>query len=311
MQPLNSIMFRRTAELNREKKSMLAAGLAYSIFGLSYLFSKKALNVTEPAILLSCRFLVTLLVLNILALTGIMKLRLKGKKLLGPIMLGVLQPVLYFIFENYGLKYTTTSFTGIISSMSPVFGAILGVIILKEKPNIKQWVCIFISIAGVLMVSLGTSSGENTIAGCLCLLAAYFVGALYSIIVRKLSEDYSSFELTYIMFTVGFIFFAAMSLVTYKGEAIRMAYDALSHSDFIISILYLGGVASVGAYMLVNYSLSSLTVTRSTVFSSFATIVSVLSGVIIMKDPFTAVSAVAFVFILAGVAGVNMFAKKE
>lgn len=297
--------------MNLEKKSMLAAGLAYSIFGLSYLFSKMALNVTEPAILLSCRFLVTVIVLNILGLTGIMKLKLKGKKLMGPVLLGLLQPVLYFVFENYGLKYTTTSFTGIISSMSPVFGAILGVIMLKEKPNIKQWICIFISIAGVLMVSLGTSSGENTIAGCLCLLAAYFVGALYSIIVRKLSKDYSSFELTYIMFTVGFIFFSAMSIVSYRGETFTMVYDAFTHSEFIIAILYLGGVASVGAYMLVNYSLSKLTVTRSTVFSSFATIVSALSGVILMKDPFTAVSAVAFVLILGGVAGVNLFANKE
>ena len=102
-----------------------------------------------------------------------------------------------------------------------------------------------------------------------------------------------------------------MSIVSYRGETFTMVYDAFTHSEFIIAILYLGGVASVGAYMLVNYSLSKLTVTRSTVFSSFATIVSVLSGVILMKDPFTVISAVAFVLILGGVAGVNLFASKD
>ena len=63
-------------------------------------------------------------------------------------MLGVLQPVMYFVFENYGLKYTTTSFTGIVSSVSPIFTAILGAIMLKERPNMKQWACIGISIVG-------------------------------------------------------------------------------------------------------------------------------------------------------------------
>ena len=139
--------------MTREKKGMLAATVAYSIFGLSYLFSKMALDVTEPMILLAVRFTVTFFVLNLLVLCKIMKLDLKGKKLFGPILLGILQPVLYFVFENYGLKYTTTSFTGIVSSISPIFTAVLGVIFLREKPNWKQWICILLSIAGVMLVS--------------------------------------------------------------------------------------------------------------------------------------------------------------
>ena len=100
--------------MSEEKKGMLAAGVAYSIFGLSYLFSKMALNVTEPMILLCVRFSVTVVILNLLVVFRVLKLNLRGKKLLAPILLGVLQPVLYFVLENYGLKYTTTSFTGII-----------------------------------------------------------------------------------------------------------------------------------------------------------------------------------------------------
>lgn len=125
-------------DLTDERKGMLAAGVAYSIFGLSYLFSKMALGVAEPMILLCVRFTVTFLALNLLVLFRVLKLNLRGKKLMGPILLGILQPVLYFVFENYGLKYTTTSFTGIISSISPIFTAILGVFMLREKPTWKQ-----------------------------------------------------------------------------------------------------------------------------------------------------------------------------
>lgn len=297
--------------MTKEKKGMLAATIAYSIFGLSYLFSKMALGVTEPMILLAVRFSVTFVILNLLVAFKIMRLNLKGKNLLGPILLGVLQPVLYFVFENYGLKYTTTSFTGIVSSISPIFTAILGVIFLREKPNWKQWSCIVLSIMGVMMVSLGNTGGENTFAGCLCLLTAYFLGGFYSILVRKLSAQFSSFELTYIMFTVGFVFFAIMAFVTHGGDTILMLSAAVKSGKFIVACLYLGAAASVGAYMLANYSLATLPVSRATIFNSFATIVSVLSGVVLMGDPFTIVSAISFVMILGGVIGVNRFADEK
>ena len=297
--------------MTKEKKGMLAATIAYSIFGLSYLFSKMALGVTEPMILLAVRFSVTFVILNLLVAFKIMRLNLKGKNLLGPILLGVLQPVLYFVFENYGLKYTTTSFTGIVSSISPIFTAILGVIFLREKPNWKQWSCIVLSIVGVMMVSLGNTGGENTFSGCLCLLAAYFLGGFYSILVRKLSAQFSSFELTYIMFTVGFVFFVIMAFVTHGGDTILMLSAAVKSGKFIVACLYLGAAASVGAYMLANYSLATLPVSRATIFNSFATIVSVLSGVVLMGDPFTIVSAISFVMILSGVIGVNRFADEK
>ena len=294
--------------MTNEKKGMLAATAAYSIFGLSYLFSKMALEITEPMILLGIRFTVTFIILNLLVLFKVMKLNLKGKSLLGPVLVGIVQPVLYFVFENYGLKYTTTSFTGIISSISPIFTAILGVIFLKERPNLKQWICIVLSIIGVMMVSLGSTGGENTLAGCVCLLIAYFLGGFYSILIRKLSKEFSAFELTYIMFTVGFIFFAILAFAQYGRETIPMITSAVSNWKFLLSCLYLGGLASVGAYMLANYSLARLPVSRATIFNSFSTIVSVLSGVILMHDPFTIVSVIAFLMILGGVIGVNRFA---
>lgn len=295
--------------MNNEQKGMLAASVAYIIFGFSYLFSKMAMEVTEPMLLLASRFTVTFLVLNLLVLTRVLKLNLKGKSLLGPILIGILQPVLYFIFENYGLKYTTTSFTGMISAISPIFTAVLGALMLRERPNVKQWIGIVVSIAGVMMVSIGSTGGEsqNTPFGCICLLLAYFLGSFYSLMVRKFSRTFSPFELTYVMFTVGFVFFAILAFVQYGGSTLPMIGDALTHGKFILAILYLGAGASVGAYMLANYSLAKLPVARSTIFGNLSTVVSVLSGVIIMGDEFTWVSAVAFVLIMAGIWAVNKF----
>lgn len=296
--------------MTNERKGMIAATIAYCIFGLSYLFSNEALDVVrDPIILLSIRFAITFVALNILVVTKVLRLELKGKNLLPAIALGIIQPVLYFIMENYGLMYTSTAFTGMVSSISPIFSAIMGAVMLREMPTRRQWIFICISIAGVMMVSLGANEGQNTIFGCLCLLGAYLSGAFYSILVRKLSQTFSSFEITYIMFVVGFVFFGVFAFVKYGGETMQILANAVTNGKFIGSALYLGVLASVCAYMLVNYSLKHLPVARSTIFTSFSTVVSVASGVIIRGDKFSLVSGVAFALMLMGVWGVNKFAR--
>lgn len=299
--------------MTSEKKGMLAATVAYCIFGFSYLFAKLALSVegVEPMILLCARNTVSFIVLNLLVLTRIFKINFRGKNIWPAVCLGLLQPLIFSTLENYGVKFSTTSFTGLIASLAPVFSAILGVFLLREKPNWKQWLCIVLSIAGVMMVSVGGNDGENTVVGCLCLVGAYLVAALYSILSRKLSKGFTSVELTYVMFTVGFIGFTSMAFITYRAATVPMLVNAFSNRTFLISSLYLGILSAIVAYVLINYAISQLPVSRATIFSSFTTIISVLAGIIIMKDPFTWMSGVAFVLILFGVYGVNQFARKN
>ncbi len=295
-----------------ERTGMLAATVAYTIFGFSYLFSKTALNLTEPLILLSVRFTVTFLVLNFLVLTGIchVDFKNKGRYLLFPLLAGLMEPCLYFVLESYGLSYTTTSFTGMLSATTPIISAIASAIILHEIPNFKQWASIVLSIAGVLMVSIGGSGGENTVLGVLCLVGAYLCGTFYHLTVRQCSHRFTPFEMTYLMFSVGFVFFVFMAFATYRTQTLPMIASAFSHTEFLIAILYLGIGASVIAYFLINVSLSKLPVARSTIFGNLSTVVSVASGVILMGDPFSLYSAFAFLLILCGIFGVNYFKDK-
>ena len=198
-----------------------------------------------------------------------------------------------------------------VSSISPIFTAILGAVMLREMPTPRQWLFIFLSIAGVMMVSLGANEGQNTLVGCLCLLGAYFSGAFYSILVRRLSKTFSAFELTYIMFTVGFVFFGAFVFIKHGAGTVQVLTNAVTDVKFMTSALYLGVLASVCAYMLTNYSLRRLPVARATIFTSFSTVVSVASGVVIRGDSFTLISGIAFALMLIGVWGVNRFARTE
>lgn len=294
--------------MKTETKAMLAAAAAYSIFGLSFLFSKMALGYTEPSILLWARFALTFLALNLMLPLRLGKLNLKGKRLWPVILLGLLQPGLYYILENYGLKYTTTSFTGVISSTSPVLTIVLGAFILREKPNVRQWLCVAASILGVLAISLmNENTGSNTVVGCLCLLGAYTVGSLYSILSRRISKEFTPFEMTYVMFAVGFVVFTALAFGQYGGETLRQVGGALKNPGFCAGVAYLGILSSVVAFLLINYSLAHLPVALATIFGNLSTVISVLAGVLIMGDPFSPAQAFFAVLILVGVWGVNHF----
>ena len=116
---------------NKTTIATLAALAGYSIFGFSFLFSKTALNLTTPFVLLAVRFLAAFLLLNILVLVGVIKLDLKGKPIKMLLVLGLVQPVLYFICESYGIAMTTASFSGVMIGLVPVGGLVFDMIFMK------------------------------------------------------------------------------------------------------------------------------------------------------------------------------------
>ena len=192
-----------------------------------------------------------------------------------------------------------------------MFATVLGALILRERPNLRQWVCIAVSVAGVMLVSAGGTGGQNTLGGCLCLLGAYLLGAVYTLLVQHISKEFTAFEMTYMMFAVGFVFFTGWAFAENGAAAFPKLGAALSDGQFVVAVLYLGLFASVGAYFLSNYSLGKLPVARSTIFTNLSTVVSVLAGIVVMKDPFSWVHVLSFVLILAGVVGVNLFRSRE
>ena len=99
--------------------SLLAALTAATIFGMSFMFSKMALATAAPTVLLAFRFTVAVaamsLVIALNALVGkvrgkpLFAFSLKGKPVGKLLLLGIVQPVAYFIFENYGILYTSAA----------------------------------------------------------------------------------------------------------------------------------------------------------------------------------------------------------
>ena len=266
--------------------SLLAAITAAVIFGMSFMFSKLALEKAAPTVLLAVRFTVAVaamtLVILVNALVGKLRGRplftfsLRGKPVYQLLLLGIVQPVAYFIFENYGILYTSSAVAGTIIAAVPVCCILMDVLVLHEKVTLKQVLCAVCAIG----------------------------------ISHSAAKLFTPFEMTYVMFVVGMVVFIPLALLHAGGLTSPMILEPLQDGQFWLAVLYLGLLSSVMAYGLLNFANSHLSVSETSLFSNVTTVVSVLAGVVLLKESFSVWQMLGVVIILVCVFVANVSGKE-
>ena len=298
---------------NKTTTGVLCALFANVIFGFSFLFSKTALSVSTPLIILAARFTVAFLFLNILLVLGVFKIDFKSF-LKSPTLwlMGLAQPFLYFIFELYGLSLVSSAVSGVIIALVPVAVMLYSNLILKEKATPMQWVFTLISIIGVSAISISSNNGEKTYTlGILLLLGAVICAAAFNLLSRKQSSEFSPFERTYVMFFIGFIGFNATAVFSLKQNFLTILKQSFCQIEFIISVIYLAIISSVLAFLLYNFATSNISAVMASSFSNIIPIVTVLAGLFILKEDLKVLDICFCGLIILGVWGVNKFTKKN
>lgn len=126
-------------------KATLAAICCHSCWGLSFLASRKGLDSANVFVLLSHRFLLSFLILHLFP-RQVIGLKDAKKAVYSLLALGLAQPVVYFLGEQYGILHSTTSFSGVMIAMIPVVSTLAAGPILKERPT---WGQLFFSLLSV------------------------------------------------------------------------------------------------------------------------------------------------------------------
>ena len=291
-------------------RAMSSAFAANVIFGFSFLSIKVALEHCSPYVLLSCRFLVALAFFSLFFMFGSARVSFRGKPWKLLLLLGIFQPVLYFMGETYGVLYTNVTFSGVMIALIPIVSLWASALVLREAPTLRQSIFCCVSVLGVILLTIGTSSGSNQLRGVFLLLLAVFSDVAFHLLTRKLSVAFTAFERTFVMFLMGFGVFFTMMLGETHGD-LRPFLSALINPALTLPILYLGIASSVAAFFLINYANTILPVTRTVVFINVTTLVSVFAGVVILKEQLSALGFAAAGMIILGVWGVQRYADKD
>ena len=278
-------------------KALLAAIVCHAAWGFSFLASRKGLDGAPVFVLLSHRFGLSFLVMNLLVLLGAGKLSLKGKALWKPLLLGLMEPVIYFFGEQYG--------SGVMIAMIPIVSTLAAAPILQEKPSAGQLFFCLLSVCGVVGIGfMNRSSGALDWIGVVALTVAVLSAGAYTLIGRGISREYTPFERTYMMMGVGAAAFTPLALVQTRGS-VAAYFQPLAQPAYLLAILFLALVCSVACYFLSGYTITYMTVARETVFANLTTAVSVFAGVIFLHEPFTWFGALCCLVIFVGIYGVQ------
>lgn len=130
------------------------AAFTYFIWGFTFLASRIAQDYGTPFVLLFWRFALAFALLNLLRLTGRFPVRFRARRLWPVLLAGLFEPVLYFPCEQYGLRLTSTSFSGVMVALIPLCSLIYGAVFLHEKATRRQVVFSVLSVAGVIVLAV-------------------------------------------------------------------------------------------------------------------------------------------------------------
>jgi len=289
-----------------QKKVHLAGILFSTIFGLSFMFSKVALDYVMPIGLIAYRFLTAFIVFEILRQLKVIKVRFTRSHLKLALLVGLLQPVLYFLFETYGLNHLQSSEAGMMIALIPIFVTIFSALILREKPKPLQILFILMSVSGIIFIQINRSSNglTNEFLGFILLFGAVISAALFNIASRYSSTTIKTQELTYYMMLIGAVTFNTiyMGVLLFEQRPQDFVLNLLQ-LELVLPILYLGIIASIGGFFLVNFTLKNLEAHVSSIYANLATIVSILAGFFLLGEAIYYYHVIGSVLIILGVYG--------
>lgn len=283
------------------------AGVVFAIlFGFTFMFSKTALDVVRPIGLIAYRFLIAFFTFEVIRQLKLVVIRFERVHLKPVLIVVLFQPVLYFLFETYGLDRTTSGEAGMMIALIPIFVTIASALLLREKPTRLQLFFIILSVSGILLIQFARSRGDidpETI-GFLLLLGAVISAALFNIASRSASKTMKPQELTYFMMLFGAVIFNAIYIVTLIIEGTPLDYVRnLREVSLVVPLIYLGVFASIGGFFLVNVTLKNMPAHVSSIFANLATVVAITAGYVFLNESLYWYHFVGSAMILIGVYG--------
>lgn len=300
--------------MSENRNAYIAAIIYAFVIGLSFMFVKVTLTVASPIDILAHRFTFAFIGIVIIMVMTKNKLIMNMQDLLKILPLAILYPIAFFTFQVLGLAKISSSEAGIIQATIPIFTLALAGLLLKEKATRDQLVSVSLSVLGViyLLMMNGANTTTGNVIGSGFILLSAIATSLYNIFARGLTKKYSLLALTYVMTLCGFVIFNGMALGSHMmNGTLNEFFKPLTHAHFVFAILYLGILSSLGTSYLSNYALSKLEASKMSVFSNFATLITILAGVLFLQEDFHLYHLIGGIMIIIGVIGTNYFGRKN
>lgn len=282
----------------------IAAFIAVLCWGCSFISSKVLMDGAglSPVEVYVYRFFIAYLL--ILALTS-RQIRSRSRRdEIQLALCGICSGTLYFLMENYALKYTSTGNVSLLSSISPIFTAILLAFLYKTRMRAGEIWGSAVAFAGVALVilsepiSLGLGLEIHPLGDLLSLSCA-LSWAIYSIAIKRLIPIYSSLFITRKLFFYGLI--SSVPLLFIQHEPLHLgALFNMEQPVYMFNLLFLAVMCSSLAYLLWNGSMKMIGPLSTNNYIYFQAPITMIAGALILGESIYLLGYVGCLLVLGG-----------
>ena len=267
-------------------------------WGLSFIWSSQLLKFYQPVTIIFIRLIISSALLFTLIFSLGKHERIERKDY-GLILLSALfNPFLYFLGENYGLKFSSPTIAAVIIATIPVFSPLIGYISFREKLTPVNFIGIAISFAGVILMLITRDlSLAADIKGIIFLFGAVFAALLYSVTLRKLTLKYSALLLVANQNLIGIFLFLPFFLLF---EA-KSAFAVPLTGGIVSSMLLLSVLASSVAFVFFAHSVKLLGISKSNIFSNLIPVFTAFFSFLLLSESFTIQKIAGIALVIGGV----------
>ncbi len=263
------------------------------IWGSSFLLIAEALEGLTPGTVTLGRVgigAITLLVIRAIRGTG----KRIERADYGPVLLlSLLWVGIPFTLFPLAQEHINSAVTGLLNGATPVFAGIVSAVLVKVIPQGKQFVGIIVGFIGVLLISLGSSSGgSNEVRGVLMVLAAT---VCYGFAVNLASPLQAKYGPINIMSTV-----LALATLWVTPFGLATVGDNEWSVGPVAAVIFLGAVGTGTAYWIMASLVGRVGSVRASFITYLIPVVSLTLGVTLRNDSVTALAIVGAVITIAG-----------
>ena len=280
----------------------IVAIFAVAVWGATFISSKILLNnglsATEIVIY---RFLLAYIGMWFFAPRKLFADSLRDELMM--MLVGLTGVSVYFIFENTALQLgTMASNVSLLVATAPIWTALLSKAIYpKQKMGTKLWVGTAVSLVGCALVIFNgkLSLDISNPAGFMLSLAAAMSWAVYSLVVKNLSERYESTFISRKVFFWGVVTAIPFMYIPLTGNG-QFNFSALALTPVWSNLLFLGLVASMACYALWNVVINKVGMVKSSNYLYLSPAFTMVAAAIFLGDRITWVAIGGFLLIVGG-----------
>ncbi|NLA23391.1 MAG: DMT family transporter [Bacteroidales bacterium] len=272
--------------------------LAMLFWAYSFIWAKFALDYYHPISLIFFRTVISFVFLFFVLLIAKKQLRIKLKDLPIFILLAFFEPFLYFLGETNGLNRIDASTTAVIISTIPLFTPIVAYYFLKERFSLFNILGILISILGVIVIVFNVKMEILVSTEGLAFLFLAVVAALgFSVVVKRIPENYSVFTVIFYQNLIGAFLFLPLVLIFNLNEIIETGFV----KEAVLPIIKLGVFASSLAFMFYINALRYMNISKANIFTNMIPVFTIIISWYVLGEAIDTKKILGIIFVLSGV----------